>query len=355
MPEPGRSDRARRKAACRFFIHTFGCQMNENDSQRLAGMLRDAGHEPSPSLEESDLVVVNTCSVRAKSEEKLFSLLGRVASWKAGRDFTLAVVGCAAQVHGDRIRSRVPEVDFVLGPDGLALLPGLLARGAGKTVSTEQVSLWREDAPRSYRRSSPVSAFVTVMEGCDNFCAYCVVPYARGREKHRPARLVAAEAEALAGRGYKEITLLGQNVNSYRDPESGLPLAGLLRRLSALPGVEWLRFLTSHPKNFDPDLVQALKTVPSLCRQLHLPLQSGSSRLLRLMNRGYSREDYLDLVAALREAVPGLDLSTDIIVGFPGETEEDFQATLDVLDRVRFANLFSFRYSPRPMTAASSL
>ncbi len=339
----------------RFHIRTFGCQMNENDSERLAGLLREAGYERVLSPEASDILIVNTCSVRAKSEDKLFSFLGRIAGWKKSRPLMLAVVGCAAQVHGEKIMSRIPEVDFILGPDSAPLLPALLARGPAKVVALEQGSVWREDFPRSQVRNSPASAFITVMEGCDNFCAYCIVPYARGREKFRPARLVMAEAEALSRDGYKEVTLLGQNVNSYRDPENGLPLSALLQSLGSLPGLEWLRFLTSHPKNFRPDLILAMQTVPSLCRQLHLPLQSGSSRVLERMNRGYSREDYLGLVSSLREAVPGLELSTDVIVGFPGETDEDFRATIEVLDAVRFANIFSFRFSPRPMTSASGL
>jgi len=338
-----------------FTIHTFGCQMNEHDSERLAGLLRAAGYDPALSPEESDLVVVNTCSVRAKSEEKLFSLLGRLAARKKTRAFSLAVVGCAAQIRGDEIMARLPEVDFVLGPDSAPLLPALLSRGITKAVAREQSSRWLEENPRTVLRASPASAYVTVMEGCDNFCSYCIVPYARGREKYRPARLVRAEIEFLARNGYKEITLLGQNVNSYRDPETGLPFSGLLGMAGEIPGVEWLRFLTSHPKNFGPDLIRAMKTVAPLCRQLHLPLQSGSSRVLENMNRGYSREDYLGLVSSLREAAPGLELSTDIIVGFPGESEEDFRLTLDVMDRVRFANIFSFRFSPRPMTAAADM
>ncbi|MBN2198765.1 MAG: tRNA (N6-isopentenyl adenosine(37)-C2)-methylthiotransferase MiaB [Candidatus Aminicenantes bacterium] len=336
-----------------FTIHTFGCQMNEHDSERLAGLLREAGYEPSPAPEESDLVVVNTCSVRAKSEEKLFSLLGRLAFRKKRRAFRLAVVGCTAQIHGERIMARVPEVDYVLGPESESRLPELLSRGIGKAVALEQSAAWRESEPRTVPRASPASAYVTIMEGCDNFCTYCIVPYARGREKYRPARLVRAEVESLVRDGYKEITLLGQNVNSYRDPEGGLPFSGLLCDVGSLAAGIWLRFLTSHPKNFGSDLIAALKTVPALCRQIHLPLQSGSSRVLKTMNRGYSRDDYLGLVSSLREAMPGLELSTDVIVGFPGETEEDFVATLDVLDRVRFANIFSFRFSPRPMTAAA--
>jgi tRNA-2-methylthio-N6-dimethylallyladenosine synthase len=329
--------------------------MNENDSERLAGLLRDAGWEPSAEAESSDLVVINTCSVRAKSEEKLFSLLGRLAAQKSRRAFRLAVIGCSAQVHGEGIMERVPGVDFVLGPDSAPRLPALLARGPGRAVSTGQVRAWAEDAPRGYLRESPVSAYVTVMEGCDNFCAYCVVPFARGREKFRPARLVESEIASLAAEGYKEITLLGQNVNSYRDPESGLTLPGLLRIASRQTGPEWLRFLTSHPRNFNQELIRTMASIPALCRQLHLPLQSGSSAVLERMNRGYSAGDYLRLVRDLRDALPGLELSTDVIVGFPGETEEDFRSTLDVLERVRFANIFSFRYSPRPMTAAARL
>ncbi len=329
--------------------------MNENDSERLAGLLVESGMTPAEQAEEADLLIVNSCSVRAKSEEKLFSLLGRLASWKKKKPFRLAVIGCTAQLHGPKILERIPDVDFVLGPDNEHLLPGLLAEGIPTAVAVEHGESWREQDRNRPLRDSAVSAYVTIMEGCDNFCAYCVVPFSRGREKYRPFGAVLDEILDLLGRGYKEIILLGQNVNSYSDPKTGLDLAGLIRRAGRLPGMGWLRFLTSHPKNFTSDLIRAMAETPSVCRELHLPLQSGSTAVLEKMNRGYSREDYLRLVGELRSALPGLELSTDIIVGFPGEREQDFRETLDLLERIRFANIFSFRYSPRPGTAASRL
>ena len=338
-----------------FHIHTFGCQMNENDSEYLAGLLAEAGYEKVDSPESSDLVIVNTCSVREKSEEKLFSFLGRLAALKREKKFRLAVAGCSAQAHGEMIMSRVPEVDLVLGPASYGRLPLLLRAETGRAVDVDQVLTWSEDRPRTFLRESPVSALVTIMEGCDNFCAYCIVPYTRGREKFRPLRLVLAEIEDLARRGYQEVILLGQNVNSYRDPETGVDFPLLLRRAAGLPGLKWIRFITSHPKNFGGAIIQALRELPSLCRQVHLPLQSGSTRILARMNRGYGQGDYLRLADELRDALPEIELSTDVIVGFPGEEEEDFEDTLHVLHRVRFANIFSFRYSPRPFTASSRL
>jgi len=338
-----------------FHIRTFGCQMNENDSEYLAGLLTEAGYEKVDSPQASDLVIVNTCSVREKSEEKLFSYLGRLAALKREKEFRLLVAGCAAQAHGEQLLSRVPEVDLVLGPDSYARLPSLLAGDSRKAVDVAQASSWSEDPPRTYLRQSPASAFVTIMEGCNNFCSYCIVPHTRGREKFRPLRLILSEIQDLAGRGYQELVLLGQNVNSYRDPETGRDFAGLLRLAAGVPGWTWVRFITSHPKNFGADIIRAMRENPPLCRQVHLPLQSGSTRVLERMNRGYAREDYLRLTDALRENLPGMELSTDVIVGFPGETEEDFEDTLRVLDRVRFANIFSFRYSPRPFTASSRL
>ena len=353
LPEDQESGRGRPRPA--FSIRTFGCQMNENDSEYLAGLLTEAGYEKVDSPEASDLVIVNTCSVREKSEEKMFSFLGRLAALKRKRNFRLAVAGCSAQAQGERIMSRVPEVDLVLGPASYARLPSLIETEPRKAVDLDRAPTWAEDRPRTFLRENPVSAYVTVMEGCDNYCAYCIVPYTRGAEKFRPLRLVWAEVQGLARRGYQEVVLLGQNVNSYRDPETGQDFPGLLRRVAGMPGLKWVRFITSHPKNFGREVIRALKDTPTLCRQVHLPLQSGSSRVLERMNRGYTQEDYLRLADELRANLSEMELSTDIIVGFPGETEADFKDTLRVLELVRFSNMFSFRYSPRPFTAAARL
>jgi tRNA-2-methylthio-N6-dimethylallyladenosine synthase len=337
-----------------FFIRTFGCQMNENDSEKIAGVLAAAGAGPVGQEADADILIVNTCAVRAKSEEKMYSYLGRLAQMKARRPLLIGVAGCIAQVEGDRVLSRRLGVDFVIGPDEYLKLPEILARtDAGPVVAAEQVAAWQEAPPLLLARRSPISAFVTIMEGCDNFCSYCIVPMARGREKFRPLESIRAEVEDLARRGYREILFLGQNVNSYRDPDGRADFARLLTEMERIPGPEWIRFLTSHPRSFGHSIIEAMASSPRICRQLHLPIQSGSSSVLARMNRGYSRANYLGLVARLRERLPGLCLSTDVIVGFPGETEEEFLETLTILEEIRFTSIFSFRYSPRPGTAAA--
>ena len=338
------------------FVRTFGCQMNENDSEHIAGVLVRAGAAPAAGPEDADIVVVNTCAVRKKSEEKLFSYLGRLSGLKRRRPFLLGVAGCVAQVRREDILARVPYVDFVAGPDSYPDLADIVVRAAAApAVRTDIGGEWREIGPESTARENAWSVYVPVMEGCDNFCAYCVVPFSRGREKYRPLGAVVAEVRAAAEAGAREVQLLGQNVNSYRDPGTGAAFPALLEAVCAVQGPEWVRFITSHPKNFGDDLVRAMAWLPKICPALHLPVQSGSSAVLARMNRGYAREDYLRLVSGLKRSVPGLLLSTDVIVGFPGETEEDFEATCGLLREVRFAGVFSFRFSPRPLTAAAGL
>jgi tRNA-2-methylthio-N6-dimethylallyladenosine synthase len=338
----------------KFFVRTFGCQMNENDSEHIAGVLVRAGAGKADRPDDADIVVVNTCAVREKSEEKLYSYLGRLSSLKKKRPFLLGVAGCVAQVRKAKLLKKRPFVDFIVGPDNYLELPAILRSAAeAPSIRTDWGRDWREVGAEETARENAWSAFVPVMEGCDNFCAYCIVPFSRGREKFRPLPNIVAEVRAASGAGALEVQLLGQNVNSYRDPESGLGFAGLLDRVCAVPGVEWVRFITSHPKNFGDDIVEDMAGNPKVCRSLHLPLQSGSSRVLERMNRGYSREEYLGLAARLKKRLPAIQLSTDIIVGFPGETEEDFEETCGLLREVRFANIFSFRYSPRPLTAAA--
>jgi tRNA-2-methylthio-N6-dimethylallyladenosine synthase len=340
----------------RFFIRTFGCQMNESDSERIAGMLLRAGGVGVDRPEAADLIIVNTCAVREKSEEKLFSYLGRLAGLKKSRAVRIAVVGCVAQLRAGEILGKSAAVDYVFGPDNAAEIEALVEKDAArKFVSTSWSEEWHETPPEFIHRDSPVSGYVTAMEGCDNFCSYCIVPYTRGREKYRPLASILDEVRDLARKGYLEVQLLGQNVNSYRDPDSGKPFTDLLREAASIDGPEWLRFLTSHPKNFRPEIGQTMAGISKVCRELHLPLQSGSSAVLKKMKREYTREDYLGIVSRLRSLMPGISLSTDIIVGFPGETDRDFEETIEVLRAVRFSNLFSFRYSPRPMTAASKL
>jgi len=338
------------------FVKTFGCQMNENDSEHITGVLTAAGAVKAGRPEDADIVVVNTCAVRQKSEEKLYSYLGRLARLKKKRPFLLGVVGCVAQVRQAGIVEKLPFVDFVAGPDNYLDLAGTVVRAAeAPVVQTGFGRDWREIGAAATARETPWSAFVPVMEGCDNFCAYCIVPFSRGREKFRPAANILDEVRSAAGSGAVEVQLLGQNVNSYRDPDSGLGFARLLDEVATVPGVAWVRFLTSHPKSFGDDIIRAMAANPKVCPALHLPLQSGSSRVLERMNRGYTREDYLALVGRLRRSLPGLLLMTDIIVGFPGETEEDFEATCSLLREARFAGIFSFRYSPRPLTAAAAV
>ena len=310
-----------------YYIETFGCQMNENDSERIAGVLDAAGASRAASVEESGLVVVNTCAVRGKSEEKLYSYLGRLRTLKRKRGLIIAVAGCVAQLHRDGLIDGRPFVDIVVGPDNYQRLPEALAPSLAQgrvfaRVLTSRSRNWDEEARRPVLRESRVSAYVTIMEGCDNFCAYCVVPFTRGREKFRPLRAVLEEVEALAQAGYREIQFLGQNVNIYRDPATGTGFPDLLERAAAVPWPEWIRFITSHPRTFGPEIVLAMARSPKVCRQLHLPLQAGSTAVLGRMKRGYTRDEYLEKIRLLRAAMPDIHLSTDIIVCFPGETEE---------------------------------
>jgi tRNA-2-methylthio-N6-dimethylallyladenosine synthase len=339
----------------RFFIKTFGCQMNENDSEHLAGLLTGAGAVKAARLEDSDIIVVNTCAVRRKSEEKADSFLGRLTALQKERGVVIAVAGCSAQIRRADLLREKPRIDIVIGPGRYHELPALLAeRARGGRIATGRSRTWHEFGPDRTIREDPSSAYVSIMEGCDNFCAYCVVPFARGREKCRPMESVLAEVADAAAKDYKEVQLLGQNVNSYRDPSTGAGFAVLLDRVSR-EGIPWVRFLTSHPRDISPEIARVMADRPTVCRQIHLPLQSGSSAVLERMNRGYTRAAYMERIAMLKTLMPGISLSTDVIVGFPGETEADFEATLSALVEIGYANIFSFRYSPRPLTAAAKL
>jgi tRNA-2-methylthio-N6-dimethylallyladenosine synthase len=340
----------------KFFIKTFGCQMNENDSEHIAGILAGAGAAKVETAEAGDVLIVNTCAVREKSEEKLFSYLGRLSALKKRRPVLIAVAGCVAQAHREKLFAKRPSIDLVVGPDNYAEIPALLARaGAGSRIRTQWGREWREIDHAHTLRDNPISAYVPIMEGCDNFCTYCIVPFTRGREKYRPLENILREVREIGEAGFKEVQLLGQNVDSYRAPGTDAGFSDLLDEVCSVPGIDWVRFLTSHPRDFGDPVIAAMARNPKICRQLHLPLQSGSTAVLERMNRGYGRDGYLRLVDKLRAALPGIALSTDVIVGFPGETEEDFGATCDLLRDVRFANIFSFRYSPRPHTAAARL
>jgi len=341
----------------RFHIITFGCQMNESDSEHIASILASGGATPSESPENSDILFVNTCAVREKSEEKLYSLLGRLMALKKKKThMILGVAGCVAQLHRSKLLSKFPGIDLILGPDNYWKLPELMAqRREEKVVATDWIQNWHELPTAAALRKSKVSAFVTIMEGCNNFCSYCIVPFTRGREKSRPLPQILDEIRFLARDGFKEIQLLGQNVNSYLDPLSGTDFPGLLKAVDEIPEIEWVRFITSHPKNFSTETAAVMAESKKVCRQLHLPAQSGSSSVLKRMNRSYSADQYLEVIESLRSRMPDIALSTDIIVGYPGETDEEFEETRRLLKNVKYTNIFSFRYSPRPNTAASRL
>jgi tRNA-2-methylthio-N6-dimethylallyladenosine synthase len=340
----------------RFFIETFGCQMNVNDSEKVAGVLSRAGHEAAPSAEDADFVFVNTCAVRERASEKLYHQLGRLRKQKRERpDLRIGVGGCVAQLEGTDVLRRAPFVDVLVGTHTLDRVPELLARANGEGP---QVDLDRKaDAFRVpdsiVAHTNPVRAFVTVMEGCNHVCSFCVVPRTRGPEVNRPPEHVIAEVRALVRRGYREIMLLGQTVDAYRFGD--LDFADLLEQVDAVPGLDRLRFTTSHPEHVTPRLARALRDLPRVCPYLHLPVQSGSDRVLASMRRGYDRAGYRDKVSLLRDAVDDLAISTDVIAGYPGETAADFEATVSLVEEIGFEGLFVFAYSPRPGTTARLL
>lgn len=347
-----------------FSIITFGCQMNAGDSEWLARTLRGMGWEeiPPDKAAQADVVVINTCSVRKKPEEKVYSLLGRLRD--AMRDNPrafVAVGGCLAQQVGEEFFRRFPQVRLVFGTDGAAAAPQAIERLAaepGLRLSLLDFAERYEPRERHWPDEKVASqAFVTIMQGCDNFCAYCIVPHVRGRQKSRPAADVLTECREWLARGATEITLLGQNVNSYGQDASGdgTGFADLLRSVSALPGLRWLRFVTSHPKDIAPEVIRAFAELDNLAPKLHLPVQSGSDRILSLMGRKYDRARYLDIVARLREARPDIALSTDLIVGFPTETEAEFRETLSLMEEARFESSFSFLYNDRPGVRACAI
>jgi tRNA-2-methylthio-N6-dimethylallyladenosine synthase len=348
-------------------IKTFGCQMNAYDSERMAEALEPAGYALTGDPDDADLVILNTCHIREKAAEKVYSELGRVRLAKArrlseGRDTMVAVAGCVAQAEGREILARAPVVDIVVGPQSYHRLADLVAEAArtgGGLVATDFPA---EDKfahlPARPKGKRQVSAFVTVQEGCDKFCTFCVVPYTRGAEFSRAANEIVSEVERLAARGSREITLLGQNVNAYHGtgPDgSAFTLAKLLRSLAGIPAIDRLRYTTSHPRDMDDELIALFADEPKLMPYLHLPFQAGSDRILAAMNRKHTIDEYEELIAKVREARPDIALSTDIIVGFPGETDEDFEQTLGVAARARFAQAFSFKYSARPGTPAAKL
>ena len=339
----------------RYFIHTFGCQMNVNDSLRMSEVLGKLEYRPTPVPEEADLIILNTCSIREKAEDKMLSALGRYRTVKLARGTLLGVGGCVAQQEKDKLLKKVPYLDFVFGPDSIAKLPDIIGRVQGERERVVETA-WVDSEEYVFPRADPetsrgkVTEFVTVMKGCDNVCSFCVVPHTRGREVSRAFPEVLAEVADLAKVGVREVTLIGQNVNSYR---GGISFAQLLLRTAEVPGIERVRFTTSHPHDLSDELIEAFRTQPKIMPHFHLPVQSGSNPVLKRMRRDYTVVQYLERLEKLRAARPGIAVTTDIIVGFPGETEEDFALTLELTEKVRYENQFSFIYSPRPKTGAA--
>ena len=339
-----------------FYIETFGCQMNVHDSEKVRGMLEARGYSQVPSPDEAGMLLYNTCSIRDKAEQKVFSRLGGVKRRAGGK--TIGVLGCVAQHNGEDIFDHAPHVDFVCGSASYNALPSILdrveageSRVTGLALDTDETF----DVP-FVERDRPYSAYITIIEGCNKECTYCVVPFTRGPERSRASESVMREARDLEARGYTEITLLGQTVNSYRDSSpAGWSFARLLDEIGRLPRIRRVRFTTSHPADFTPDIVEAIDRNESLCDWVHLPVQSGSTEVLQGMQRTYSRDQYLRCIEMLKGADRTIELSTDIIVGFPGETEQDFEQTLSLLDEVQYASVFSFKYSPRRGTAAADM
>ncbi len=353
----------------RVFIKSYGCQMNVYDATRMADVLAPEGYVETAEMGEADLVILNTCHIREKAAEKVYSELGRVREAKAeakagGRDMKVAVAGCVAQAEGREIVARAPVVDIVVGPQAYQRLPQLLAeaRAKGRAIDTEFPPEDKFDAlpmaGRAKLQARGASAFLTVQEGCDKFCTFCVVPYTRGAEVSRPVGKILREAEALAAAGVREVTLLGQNVNAYHgagEDGSVWTLARLMARLAAIPGLDRLRYATSHPRDMTDDLIAMHRDLPQAMPYLHLPVQAGSDRILKAMNRKHTADEYLRIIDKVRAARPDIALSSDFIVGFPGETDADFEDTMRLVRAVGFAQAYSFKYSERPGTPAADL
>lgn len=340
-------------------ILTYGCQMNKYDSEKMAGLLEKHNYSLIDDVDAADVIILNTCSIREKAEQKVFSKLGRLKKYKSKKpNLIIGVGGCIGQINSKIIRKRVPYVDLVFGTLNIHRLPFLLnrvleRRGPVSEVFSE-VDRNFDDYPIS--RKNGIQAWVSIMHGCDNYCSYCVVPYTRGREISRKCNDIIDEIQGLSDKGYKEVTLLGQNVNSYgNDTNEGITFPMLLEKIREIPGIERIRFVTSHPKDFSKKLVRVIKNNNKICDQIHLPAQSGSNKILSLMNRGYTVKEYMEKIESLKSAVPSVALSTDIIIGFPGETEQDFADTIDLIEKVRFDNIFLFKFSPRPETSAVKL
>ncbi len=354
-------------ASKKLHIKTYGCQMNVYDSERMADLLRPLGYAVSDQAEGADLVLLNTCHIREKAAEKVYSEIGRLKVMRQEKEargegrMTIAVAGCVAQAEGEEIMNRAPAVDLVVGPQAYHQLPELIARttrAKGERLKADFAPEDKFDALSTERQPTGPTAFLTVQEGCDKFCTFCVVPYTRGAEWSRPVASILEEARSLASKGVREITLLGQNVNAYNGleadgQESTLPR--LMQALSEIEGLDRIRYTTSHPNDMTDELIRAHAENPAVMPYLHLPVQSGSDKILRAMNRKHGRQAYIDLIARLKAAVPNIALSGDFIVGFPGETDKDFEDTMDLIRTVGYASAFSFKYSKRPGTPAAAM
>src|SRR5580693_965682 len=340
-----------------FYLETFGCQMNAHDSEKVVGTLVSSGYRQVSTVEEAGLVLYNTCSIRDKAEQKVFHRLADYKKYqKQGKKF--GVLGCVAQQEGEKIFERAPYVSMVCGSASYRNLPQMLIQiEAGKQRVTGLDDRETDECVETEftARTNPHRGYITIIEGCDKFCAYCVVPFTRGKERSRTSSSVLEEARQLADLGYTEIQLLGQNVNSYRDPSGLKSFAELLVAVSSVAGIRRVRFTTSHPRDFGRDIVEAIEAVPALCDHVHLPVQSGSDRVLNGMQRLYTRDQYLERIAWMKAAKREISVTSDVIVGFPGETEEDFGETLSLLDEVRYDSIFTFKYSPRPNTPSLAL
>jgi tRNA-2-methylthio-N6-dimethylallyladenosine synthase len=349
----------REKSLSKVFIKTFGCQMNKYDSEKMSGILSKHNYSLTDDVNCADVVLLNTCSIREKAEQKVFSKLGRLKEYKIKNpNLVIGVGGCVGQISSEKILKRAPYVDLIFGTLNIHRLPFLIKKVSENKNPVSEIFLEAEEDQEDYAisRESDLQAWVSIMHGCNNYCSYCVVPFTRGREISKKCTDILNEIKKLSQQGYKEVTLLGQNVNSYgNDLDERISFSELLEKIHEIKGIERIRFVTSHPKDFSEDLIKVIKNFDKVCKQIHLPAQSGSNKILSLMNRNYSLDDYMEKVNSLKSNVPGVALSTDIIVGFPGETEQDFEATVELIEKVEFNNVFLFNYSARPETAAAKL
>lgn len=336
------------------YIKTFGCQMNEHDSERMLGILSSKGFVEVEEPKKADIIIFNTCAIREKAEQKFLSSIGKIRYLKRKKPkLKVIVAGCSAQIQGQALLKKMPFIDHIIGPDNIDKIEKIIndLSDERKIILEENPLIHLMDLPAL--RHDRVKAWVNIIYGCNNFCSYCVVPFSRGRERSRPASLILKEIRSLSERGYKEVTLLGQNVNSYRDQAIDFPK--LLEKINEIEGIERIRFVTSHPKDFSEKLVEVMSDKNKVCEHIHLPLQSGSDKILKLMNRKYTFNEYFDKISLLREKIPNISITTDIIVGFPQEEDEDFEKTIDALRKIQFDGIFAFKFSSRPKASAVNL